>query len=1126
MLRGSDRLSTVANALRASTSEPNLRKKQVTSAGKDSKAATIEASKPEKPTLTVPSKSKGSKSRSDRDSSDSSDTEDKNFMRADFILKFKKKLPPLTPSTSSTPVSMSISNEVPQPRPPSSAKPPPSPKTNSSSRYASTTQVHENAPPVPTPIIGFNKCVFFGKDRIVTSFLSYLRVFYGPDHSHTLRDIPHGGPISCVQVSPDFAYVVVAVDAPQGAKVVIHDAHTLHVGTANRPMREFATAILATRMCISLTNESLLLVAPAEKGSYATLALYSFEGTFLGETRVTPPTSSKQYEATLCPADDTIICTVTDNHCYLLRATTNIINVFSTIKFFDMSCHAWADDVTLAFGTNNGELRLYRETVPLEVINLKTVCDNLIGEQEDAKQAEVTQMYATDQNLIVYVVIGIVFVFPAGDLKTRWAAGRAIVINSIFPKTICTNLHMDQDNGNVLYEDTESTWLCNVRYAEAVCDNGMRLIFARHSSPVRHVAFEPKSRRFATLDERGLVLVTVMDTQRNIAHAIIEGAIGVAVLPNGHSIAVVTAEGIDVYEVLIHELKKKATVWEGGTIQAFASSQSADQLALANRTQLTVLDADTLAPLFTTSLEADQNVIKLRYSASSEYIGILTDQDAIYLVSVHSGTVLWINEFKLRFFVDIAVHEEAIFALGNKFVVVQIRDGNELDPINVHYEGVSFNTTSTAIMTTSEGFYFGTKLGSLLRVQADNIENVQMIQLQDIGGTSCLFYIASEQWLLSGHDDGAVMLTKLAKFTELEKDIEVTLTKPEDIVLCRADEFEHNKFTAKERTVERSLIRSHAKRVFDTYKQKKEQEIREMTTDFETNMKAMREKIRLMEDKCEASEAAKEETINKLKEDFKKDISEQKQFYETMINDQIKSTLEMSADHKAGMEALGAQHGKELADLRAQLEFEKDELMVKLSEFKDITLKLRKDLFESESRQKMLRQDIAATRQKYVKMINDFKLNFDNERAEFRNTTKNLKATILIIEHEKNDEVQNVRSQKQKLEALSDELAENEALFDEKNSQIEKLQERVTLLERESAMQNKLIEKLTQKTIVAKTEVDQERLCVCSTAKAPNPVFAPLKTWSKPWRPKSMITVNLKKMRWQCWLSSVLRISS
>ena len=46
--------------------------------------------------------------------------------------------------------------------------------------------------------------------------------------------------------------------------------------------------------------------------------------------------------------------------------------------------------------------------------------------------------------------------------------------------------------------------------------------------------------------------------------------------------------------------------------------------------------------------------------------------------------------------------------------------------------------------------------------------------------------------------------------------------------------------------------------------------------------------LQAMENKYEASEAAKEEVIAKLKADFKKDISEQKNFYENMINDQIK----------------------------------------------------------------------------------------------------------------------------------------------------------------------------------------------------------------------------------------------
>ena len=43
-----------------------------------------------------------------------------------------------------------------------------------------------------------------------------------------------------------------------------------------------------------------------------------------------------------------------------------------------------------------------------------------------------------------------------------------------------------------------------------------------------------------------------------------------------------------------------------------------------------------------------------------------------------------------------------------------------------------------------------------------------------------------------------------------------------------------------------------------------------------------------MEDKYEAREAANEEAVAKMKADFVRDITEQKNFYENMINDQIR----------------------------------------------------------------------------------------------------------------------------------------------------------------------------------------------------------------------------------------------
>ena len=52
---------------------------------------------------------------------------------------------------------------------------------------------------------------------------------------------------------------------------------------------------------------------------------------------------------------------------------------------------------------------------------------SLIGEY-DPKQSVVLKMFGNDQYLLVYVQMGVIFVFPAGDLKERWKNSKAIIV--------------------------------------------------------------------------------------------------------------------------------------------------------------------------------------------------------------------------------------------------------------------------------------------------------------------------------------------------------------------------------------------------------------------------------------------------------------------------------------------------------------------------------------------------------------------------------------------------------------------------------------------------------------------------------------------------------------------------
>uniref|UniRef100_A0AC34FSD0 Uncharacterized protein n=1 Tax=Panagrolaimus sp. ES5 TaxID=591445 RepID=A0AC34FSD0_9BILA len=746
-----------------------------------------------------------------------------------------------------------------------------------------------------------------------------------------------------------------------------------------------------------------------------------------------------------------------------------MITVFSTIKFFDVSCHAWVDDVTLGFGTIDGQIRLYRETVAMEVVNLKSLQNDLIGDY-DPKQSHVIKMFGNDQYLLVYVQIGVIFVFPAGNLKERWKNSKAIILNSVKVDTVCTFLHMDQSNDNILYGDNESISLCNVNYAEAICDNGLRLITAKNSAPIKQICYEHRSKIVAVLDRDGLILVTSMINKRTISHGFFKNAMAIAVLPHGQKLLLADSNTITVYHILFHELLKGETIWEE-KVEALVQNQTSDKLAIANSSSLTVLAAEDFSQLFQINLESNQDIITLKWSTNSAYIGIIANKDTIYLIDAVEGKIIWFHEYKLRFFVDIAVDENMIFALGNKFTVARFLDKKELDSMNVHHEGVSFNSTSTTVITTPEAYFYGTKMGTLLKAQAENVENVQQIKMGDIKGISAMIWIASENIILTGHDDGNLMILNL----NTENQSLPPKTDYENIVLCRVNTVERNKFLAKEFEVERNLIRKQAKRIFEEYKEKKEKEIKELNETLETNMQAMKEKIKVMENKYEASEAAKEEIIAKLKADFKNEINEQKLFYENMINDQIKASLEKDETNTKSMEKIQKMYKHDFQKLQHEWETKEKEFLKEISKNKTNTEKVRKKLFESESLRKMTIQQISDEEKKFYQTLRSLKQKYEEEQKHFAATIKDLKATILIIENEKGAEVQNVRQQKIRLEALSDELAENQNLFDEKNSLIEKQQEQITKLEKEVEKVNKQVQKLNQKTTIVSKDIEHEK---------------------------------------------------
>lgn len=89
---------------------------------------------------------------------------------------------------------------------------------------------------------------------------------------------------------------------------------------------------------------------------------------------------------------------------------------------------------------------------------------------------------------------------------------------------------------------------------------------------------------------------------------------------------------------------------------------------------------------------------------------------------------MWTADFKLRFFVDISVIDKVVYAMGNKFMTSRIIDGKEVDTINKHREGVSFNANSTVLLSTSKVHFVGTSAGSVIRAEGDSGTSGSLVQ--------------------------------------------------------------------------------------------------------------------------------------------------------------------------------------------------------------------------------------------------------------------------------------------------------------------------------------------------------------------------------------------------------------
>uniref|UniRef100_A0A1I7SUY3 WD_REPEATS_REGION domain-containing protein n=1 Tax=Bursaphelenchus xylophilus TaxID=6326 RepID=A0A1I7SUY3_BURXY len=224
------------------------------------------------------------------------------------------------------------------------------------------------AQPTFNPQVGFEleKTIFLEKDKLLLTsgrFLCQLDLANCADEQ-TFIDM--NGRVTAVALNENNDMLVVVVDFRRGATLFIKSLKDFHV-----TKKAFIVGLAASQVLITPDSKKIVLLEVDNNMSVARITAYTVEdGKIFAEVKCELKSKSKKFEVSLCPADEDVVCLLTDQCVNLYRIIPGQLLIFSTVQAETFNCHAWADDVTLAFGSSQGKLLLYRESIALEAIDL------------------------------------------------------------------------------------------------------------------------------------------------------------------------------------------------------------------------------------------------------------------------------------------------------------------------------------------------------------------------------------------------------------------------------------------------------------------------------------------------------------------------------------------------------------------------------------------------------------------------------------------------------------------------------------------------------------------------------------------------------------------------------------